>query len=94
MDDRNFNEDKLFLIEKLQLLPQYQKPIPSTSSLNSTLPSSASNPLDLQSQESVIQENDKIILIPDDATVETESLVLSRSSSVLSSTPSILSGED
>lgn len=94
MDDRNFNEDKLFLIEKLQLLPQYQKPIPSTSSLNSTLASSASNPLDLQSQESVIQESDKIILIPDDATVETESLVLSRSSSVLSSTPSILSGED
>lgn len=25
MDDRNFNEDKLFLIEKLRLLPQYQK---------------------------------------------------------------------
>lgn len=80
MDDRNFNEDKLFLIEKLQQLPQYTKPVkcdPLAADQSNTKSSSEVN------NKSDISIN---TTVNDNCTdqVETESLVLSRSASVLS----------
>lgn len=84
MDDRNFNEDKIFLIEKLQLLPQYTK-----------TPKSEQQAGDAETSNSVVKSDEQIPIssTPDlNDQNETESLVLSRSASVLS--VSITSAED
>ena len=78
MDDRNFNEDKLFLIEKLQLLPQYTKPqksIEISSVINEVVV------LNNNQKQQEQQEEANVVTTEDN---ETESLVLSRSASVLS----------
>lgn len=112
MDDRNFNEDKLFLIEKLQLLPQYTKPIKTeTSSIgdassisrintasttnnnntnNNTNSYNNTNTNNSSSNNNNYTNESEVFSIPmtplaDDQNEETESLVLSRSASVLSS---------
>ena len=79
MDDRNFNEDKLFLIEKLQLLPQYTKSKIEGQASDKTLPIlSNSNSATVISEYSPISTSE----LSDGDQVETESLVLSRSASV------------
>lgn len=71
MDDRNFNEDKLFLIEKLQQLPQYTKPLKNEASIDNNSKQDTSNNININVNDNLDQ-------------VETESLVLSRSASVIS----------
>ena len=80
MDDRNFNEDKLFLIEKLQQLPQYTKPVKCDPLAADQSNTKSSSEVNNKSDNSI---NTTVI---DNCTdqVETESLVLSRSASVLS----------
>jgi calcium binding protein 39 len=94
MDDRNFNEDKLFLIEKLQLLPQYTKPqkaieaiekltVPTTTTATTATTATTTTdiePTSIQLSSSELCDQN-----------ETESLVLSRSASVLSASVSMIS---
>lgn len=88
MDDRNFNEDKLFLIEKLQLLPQYTKPqkLNETIDLNTKMTTTTTTPSPTTTPPT--SENESANLPPSSTEFsdqnETESLVLSRSASVLS----------
>ena len=101
MDDRNFNEDKLFLIEKLQLLPQYQKQ-PHQNHQNTQSSAQCSESLDPVTIESLSVctgdhsccslSNDSINVIDNnghDPADNTESLILSRSDSVLSVSMSV-----
>ena len=82
MDDRNFNEDKLFLIEKLQQLPQYTKPARNESLLSETTINSKSDANISNGDVNAGHDANVIETSLDQA--ETESLVLSRSTSVLS----------
>lgn len=77
MDDRNFNEDKLFLIEKLQLLPQYTRSHKSESIKASEL---ATENTEITAETAAITT----VPLSSSECFETESLVLSRSGSVLS----------
>lgn len=83
MEDRNFNEDKMFLIEKLQLLPQYTKQ-KSESSPQQQQQQIKQQLQDQQPQEPVTENSNAIPVSDGGDQNETESLVLSRSASVLS----------
>ena len=94
MDDRNFNEDKLFLIEKLQQLPQYTKPCKNehSPSLNDQTNTKSSSDINNKSDNFI---NTASLTTIDNCTdqIETESLVLSRSASVLSVSIGSTNGE-
>lgn len=78
MDDRNFNEDKLFLIEKLQQLPQYTKPIKTEGHSSDSGHIKTDSRTDISFIPSISSPSNI------NADLDTESLVLSRSASVAS----------
>ena len=88
MDDRNFNEDKLFLIEKLQLLPQYTKPQKLNETIEQNSKTLTTTTMTTTTTTTTTSENDSanLPLSPTEFCDqnETESLVLSRSASVVS----------